>query len=163
MYEISTTIWMLRHLFKEKDIFLLFVIFLTFLVSLILTIRKFINKAITTSALATILLIILKEKHYKKHRFNNLKKIVKIFQNCSSTTNPTIPIDHDLPKPQKTPKSSQKSQSFTRTSFQENCFKFKERHASLSEPLITTIRHAPLSEAQYKPTNIIYPSLQNTP
>ena len=44
-YDISTTIYMLRQLFNKKDIFLLLVIFFTFLISLILTLCKCIRMA----------------------------------------------------------------------------------------------------------------------
>ena len=65
--------------------------------------------------------------------------------------------------PQKTPILSQTNQSqlSTWTSFQVNLYTFEERHES--EPLIPAIRHATLSEQQYKPTNNIYSSLQQDP
>ena len=61
-----------------------------------------------------------------------------------------------------TPAFSQTNQyqSLTSISFQENPYTFEERHALLSEHLIPVVRHAPLSEPQYKPTYSNYPSLQ---
>ena len=58
---------MIRTVFSRTDIFLLFVIFITFLSSLILTMCKCIKKAIITFALATILLILFIEEYYNKH------------------------------------------------------------------------------------------------
>ena len=58
---------MLRQLINKKDIFLLLVIFFTFLISLTLTIRKCIKKAIITFALATLILIIFIEEEYNQH------------------------------------------------------------------------------------------------
>ena len=57
-YDISTTIYMLRQLFNNKDIFLLLVIFFTSLISLILTLCKCIKMANIIFALATIVVII---------------------------------------------------------------------------------------------------------
>ena len=60
--------------------------------------------------------------------------------------------NHYSQDPLTTARSSQTSQpqSSTRISFQENPFTFDGRHASLSEPIITAIRQAPLGEAQYE-------------
>ena len=54
---------MIRTIFSRTDISLLFVIFITFLSSLIFTICKCIKKAIITFALATILLILFLEEY----------------------------------------------------------------------------------------------------
>ena len=61
---------MIRTIFSRTDIFLLFVIFITFLSSLILTMCKCIKKAIITFALATILLILFLEEYYNKNKFS---------------------------------------------------------------------------------------------
>ena len=58
------------------------------------------------------------------------------------------------------PTTTQDPQTSTRISFQDNPYTFEERHARLSEPLEPVVRHAPLSEPQYKPTYNIYPPLQ---
>ena len=76
---------MIQTIFSRTDIFLLFVIFITFLSSLILTICKCIKKAIITFALATIFLIIFSEEYYNKHKFshnsNNSKNYQKLLPN----------------------------------------------------------------------------------
>ena len=66
------------------------------------------------------------------------------------------------PRPPTTPTFSKinQSQSFTRISFQKNPYTFEERLASLSETLISAIRHATLSGLKYEPTYKIYPSLK---
>ena len=61
----------------------------------------------------------------------------------SSQENPTIPT------------TTQKPQTSTRISFQDNPYTFEERHARLSEPLEPVQRQAPLSE----PTYNLYPTL----
>ena len=66
---------MLRHFINKKDIFLPLVIFITFLVSLILTICESIKKVIITLALATYFPIVFIEEYYKQHRFNGEKNI----------------------------------------------------------------------------------------
>ena len=68
---------MIRTIFSRTDIFLLFVIFITFLSSLILTICNCIKKAIIPFALATILLILFLEEYYNKHKFFHSKKSIK--------------------------------------------------------------------------------------
>ena len=47
-------------------------------------------------------------------------------------------------------------QPSTRISFQENPYTYEERRASLSEPLIPAICHAPVSEPQNESTCNIY-------
>ena len=68
-YENPKIILMIRTIFSKTDIFLLFVILITFLSSLILTICKCIKKAVITFALATLLLILFLEEYYNKHKF----------------------------------------------------------------------------------------------
>ena len=68
-YDNPKFIQMIRKIFSRTDIFLLFVIFITFLSSLILTMCKCIKKAIITFALATILLIFFLEEYYNEHKF----------------------------------------------------------------------------------------------
>ena len=62
------------------------------------------------------------------------------------------PTNHYSQDPLTTARSSQTSQpqSSARISFQENLYTFDGRHASLSEPLLTAIRQAPLGEPQYE-------------
>ena len=71
---------MIRTIFSKTDIFLLFVIFITFLSSLILTICKCIKKAIITFALATILLILFLEEYHNKHKLFHKKNRRKNYQ-----------------------------------------------------------------------------------
>ena len=143
---------MIRTIFSRTDIFLLFVIFITFLSSLILTIYKCIKKAIITFALATILLILFLEEYYNKHKFfHSIRQPSKIANQqshsqsspTSSQENPTIPT------------TTQNPQTSTRISFQDNPHTFEERHARLSEPLEPVQRQASLSE----PTYNLYPTL----
>ena len=68
-YENPKFICMIRTIFSRTDIFLLFVILITFLSSLILTKCICIKKAIITFALAIILLILFLEEYYNKHKF----------------------------------------------------------------------------------------------
>ena len=65
-YDNSKSIQMIRTIFSRKDFF--FVIFITFLSSLIMTMCKCVKKAIVTFALATILLILFIEEYYNKHK-----------------------------------------------------------------------------------------------
>ena len=75
-YDISTTIYMLRQLFNKKDIFLLLVIFFTFLISLILTLCKCIRMAKIIFALATIVVIIFLEEYYNQHKISSSVKFL---------------------------------------------------------------------------------------
>ena len=147
---------MIRTIFSRTDIFLFFVIFITFLSSLILTICKCIKKEIITFALATILLILFLEEYYNKHKFfhfrkKSIKKPSKIanqqshsqYSPTTSQENPTIPT------------TTQNPQTSTRVFFHDNPYIFEERHARLSEPLEPVQRQAPLSE----PTYNLYPTL----
>ena len=140
---------MLRHFFNMKNIFLLLVVLVTFLVSLILTICKCIKKTIVTFAFATILLIIFIEKYYKQPRFNweNLyiyQKLSKIANQQPTKQTPPTTTSQGAPTP---PTSSQTNQPQPST-----CISFPANHALLSEPLIPAIGQAPLSETQYKST-----------
>ena len=65
-------------------------------------------------------------------------------------------------EPSSTPTNTQTNnpQSSTRVSFQDNPYKFEERHARLSEPLESVICQALLSEPQYETVYNIYPPLQ---
>ena len=145
---------MIRTIFSRTDIFLLFVIFITFLSSLILTICKCIKKAIITFALATILLILFLEEYYNKHKFFSKRidqKPSKI-ANQQSHSQSSQKSSQDKPTP---PTTTQNPQTSTRISFQDNPYTFEERHARLSEPLEPVQRQAPLSE----PTCNLYPTL----
>ena len=66
-----------------------------------------------------------------------------------SRKSPTTPISSQTNHPQ----------SSTLNSFQENSYTFDERHALLSEPLISIVRHETLSEPQYEAIYNIYLSL----
>ena len=88
---------MIRTTFSRTDIFLLFVIFITFLLSLILTICKCIKKAVITFALATILLILFLEEYYNKHKFFHEKKSIKNPQKLL-TNNHTVSLHRHHPK-----------------------------------------------------------------
>ena len=76
-YENPKFMYMLQTIFSRTDIFLLFVICITFLSSLILTICNCIKNAVITFALATILSILFLEEYYNKHKFFHLKKSIK--------------------------------------------------------------------------------------
>ena len=67
-YDNSKTIELIRTIFRRADIFLLFVIFLTLLSSLIMTMCKCVKKAKVTFALAIILLILFIEEYYNKNK-----------------------------------------------------------------------------------------------
>ena len=125
---------MIRTIFSRTDIFLLFVIFITFLSSLILTICKCIKKAIITFALATILLILFLEEYIININFSTKrinKKPSKIAnQQSLSQSSPTSSQDNPTP-----PSTTQNPQTSTRISFQDNPYTFEERHVRLSEPL----------------------------
>ena len=84
---------MIRTIFSRTDIFLLFVNFITFLSSLILTICKSIKKAVITFALATILLILFLEEYYNKHKFFHIKNPQKLL-----TNNHTVSLHRHHPK-----------------------------------------------------------------
>ena len=143
---------MIRTIFSRTDIFLLFIIFLAFLSSLIMTICKCVKKAIVTFALATILLILFIEEYY-----NSLESLI-FPKHISTIANqpPQNPSSPTSPQEKPTvPTTTQNPQTSTRISFQDNPYTF-ERHARLSEPLEPVQRQASLSE----PTYNLYPTLQ---
>ena len=96
---------MILTIFSRTDIFLLFVIFITFLSSLILTICKCIKKAIITFALATILLILFLEEYYNKHKLltKNHQKLLTNNHTVSLHRHHPTKTRHHLQLP-KTPK-----------------------------------------------------------
>ena len=134
--------------------FLLFVIFVTFLSSLILTICKRIKKATITFALATILLILFLEEYYNKQIFSLKEIIQKTLKNCYQQPHNQSSLTSSQENPTK-PTTTQIPQTSTRISFQDNPYTFEERHARLSEPLEPVQRQAPLSELTYN----LYPTL----
>ena len=72
MYNISVNyLNVFQQLFNRTDVFLLFIVFLTFSTSLIMTICKCIKKTILTFALATELLLLLTQEYYKKHKVSS--------------------------------------------------------------------------------------------
>ena len=126
---------MIRTIYSRTNIFLQFVIFITFISSLILTICKCIKKAIITFAFATILLILFLEEYYNKHKFFTKKKSIKkpskiTNQQSHGQSSPTTSQENPTP-----PTTTQNPQTSTRISFQDNPYTFEERHARLSEPL----------------------------
>ena len=69
---VQITIKMFQDLFIRTDVFLLFIKFLTFLTSLIMTVCKNKKKAMVTFAIATILLVLFIEKYWSKHKISSL-------------------------------------------------------------------------------------------
>ena len=142
---------MFRNLFNRTD-FLLFIFFLSFLTSLILTICKCIKKAIITFAfaLATILFYFFLSKNTIVninflHRKFNPEKFSKI---CNQQPPHQSPPTTSQENPT-TPKNIQNPQSSTRISIQDIPYTFDERHARLSETLEPVVRQASLSKPQY--------------
>ena len=76
----------------------------------------------------------------------------------NQTNNPNRPRHPKTPQQHQFLVKKNQYHSSIQISFQENHYTFEERHGSLSEPLISAIRHAPLSDQQYnpmyKPTNL---------
>ena len=87
---------------------------------------------------------------------NNFKEPFKNANQQPTKQSPPTTTSQESPT---TPRYSQTNhlQSSTRISFKENPYLFEERHSLLSEPLEPVVRHAPLSEPQYKPTYNINP------
>ena len=88
---------MIRTIFSRTDIFLLFVFFIIFLTSLILTLCKCIKKAVITFALATILLILFLEEYYNKHKIFT-KRIQSKNSQKLLTNNHTVSLHRQHPK-----------------------------------------------------------------
>ena len=125
---------MIRTIFSRTDIFLLFVIFITFLSSLILTICKCIKKAIITFALATILLILFLEEYYNKHKFST-KRINKKSHQKLLTNNHSVSLHRHHPK------ITQHHLQIPKTPKHPHEFLFKITHIPLKNDTLAYLNH----------------------
>ena len=99
-----------------------------------------------------------RRRFYNQYKFSSKEKSEEIFKIADQQPTQQSP---PTTTPQESPitqtfSQTNRPQSSTRISFQENPYTFEERHALLSEPLISVVRHAPLSEPQYEPIYSIY-------
>ena len=125
---------MIRTIFSKTDIFLLFVIFITFLSSLILTICKCIKKAIITFALATILLILFLEEYYNKHKLFHKKDRSKTYQKL-------LPNSHKVSLHRHHPKITQQHLQLPKILKHLHEFPFKITHTLLKNDTLVYLNH----------------------
>ena len=125
---------MIRTIFSRTDIFLLFVIFITFLSSLILTICKCIKKAILTFALATILLILFLEEYYNKHKLSHKSNKSKTYQKL-------LPNSHKVSLHRHHPKITQQHLQPLKTLKHLHEFPFKIIHTLLKNDTLVYLNH----------------------
>ena len=125
---------MIRTIFSRTDIFLLFVIFITFLSSLILTICKCIKKAIITFALATILLILFLEEYYNKHKLFHYKNRPKSYQKL-------LPNSHKVSFHRHHPKITQQHLQLPKILQHLHEFLFKITHIPLKNDTLAYQNH----------------------
>ena len=85
-----------------------------------------------------------------------VKEPFKIAYQQPTQQSPPTTTSQESPTP--TTSQTNHPQSSTPISFQENPYKFEERHSLLQETLETLVRHKPLSEPQYEPIYNVYPS-----
>ena len=125
---------MIRTIFSRTDIFLLFVIFITFLSSLIFTICKCIKKAILTFALATILLILFLEEYYNKHKLFHQKIDQKSYQKL-------LPNNHIVKLHRHHPKKTRHHLQLPKTPKHLHEFLFKITHIPLKNDTLAYQNH----------------------
>ena len=125
---------MIRKIFSRTDIFLLFVIFIAFLSSLILTICKCIKKAILTFALATILLIL-----FWKNIIINTKFLTKVI--IQKNHQKLLPNSHKVSLHRHYPKITQHHLQLLKILKHLHEFLFKTIHTLLKNDTLVYQNH----------------------